>query len=91
MLDRGRRDYALKDQQNGSIKMMGVHVTDCRKPLLAVADLNDKGYDVHFTRTKGHYAENDKGARIDFVWRNNVFEYDVEVLPHKSFPGQPQA
>ena len=91
MLDRGKREYLLKDRNNGSLKMMNVNVTDCRKPLLAVADLNDKGYDVHFTRNVGHYAVNDQGKRIEFVRRNNVFEYDVEVLPHSSFPGQPRA
>ena len=69
---------------------MGVNVTDVKKPLLAVADLNDKGFDVHFERQQA-YAKNDQGTRIDFVRRNGVFEYDVEVLPYQSFQGQPSA
>ena len=91
MVDRGKREYLLKDRSNGSLKKMNVNVTDCRKPLLAVADLNDQGFDVHFTRGFGHYAVNDNGKRIEFVRRNYVFEYDVEVLPHSSFQGQPPA
>ena len=69
---------------------MGVNVTDVKKPLLAVADLNDKGFDVHFERQQA-YAKNDHGTRIDFVRRNGVFEYDVEVLPYRPFQGQPSA
>ena len=38
---------------------MGVNVTDVKKPLLAVADLNDKGFDVHFERQQPH-AKNDQ-------------------------------
>ena len=86
--DRGRRKYVLKDRSNGTLRSINVNVTDVKKPLLAVADLNDKGYDVHFLRTKA-YAEKGNGQRIDFIRRNCIFEYDVEVLPHTTFPGQP--
>ena len=36
---------------------------NCRKPLLAVADPNAQGCDVHFTRGFGHYAVNDNTTR----------------------------
>ena len=36
---------------------------NCRKPLLAVADPNAQGCDVHFTRGFGHYAVNDNVTR----------------------------
>ena len=90
LVDRGRRKYVIKDTSNGTVRAMNVNVTDVKKPLLAVADLNDKGYDVHFLRTSA-FAQKDDGQRIDFVRRNGIFEYDVEVMPHRTFPGQPRA
>ena len=71
---------------------LSVHVCDVRKPLLSVADVNDKGLDVHFfaDRNKGAMVvdpQNKTGIKIQR--RNNVYEIDAAVLPWSGGPRQP--
>ena len=73
---------------------LSVHVCDVRKPLLSVADMNDKGLDVHFFAdpNKGSMAIDPKNKTgIKIQRRNNVFEIDAAVLPWSGGPRQPWA
>ena len=49
--DLGSREYELVTQQGR--RKVKVHVAPVRRPLLAVSQLNDKGWDCHFM-ANGH-------------------------------------
>ena len=52
-----------------------------RKPLLAVADLNDRGWDVHFMSKKGAWAQHtETDDVVTFQRVGGRFEFEAEVL-----------
>ena len=83
--DEGCRQYRVVDGQQKT-RDLKVRVANVRKPLLAVADLNDLGHDVVFPATARGLSAFARDARTgettSFERRNRVFEYAVDVLPH---------
>ena len=70
---------------------MKVHFCDVRKPLLSVAEMNDRGLDVHFyaDESKGAFCEHpSSGARVSIERVNNVFEIAASVSPWSGGSGQ---
>ena len=61
-----------------------------RRPLLAVADLNDQGWDVHFMAKTGAWAEHPSGGVVSFQRIGGRFEFEAAVLGDGSGndPGQ---
>jgi len=83
--DHGTRVYRLRCG-NAALDSK-VHVADVRRPLTGVADMNDKGWDVHFMAKTGSWAEHSSGKVLNFVRTGGRFEMVVEVLGSGS-PGQ---
>ena len=83
IVDRGDRTYNMVST-DGQAMDMKVHVCDVRKPLLSVAEMNDKGLDVHFyaDRNRGAVAINPRnGASVRIQRVNHVVEIEADVLP----------
>ena len=82
--DEGKRHFALVDR-NGQKTQITPRVAGVRKPLVSVADLNDRGFDVVFPatpRSTAAYAKHTSGdTTLTFDRRNQVFEYVVSVQP----------
>ena len=58
---------------------------DVTKALASVADMVDNGYTILFSRDHSFAVSPKRPAsdqRIDFVRRNRVYEFDMEVEPH---------
>ena len=88
--DLGERVYDLTSD-SGQRMNMKVHVCDVRKPLLSVAEMNDRGLDVHFyaDKSKGAFCEHpSSGARASIERVNNAFEIAASVSPWSGGSGQ---
>ena len=87
--DLGKRNYTM--MVNGAHRNLTVHVAPVRKPLLAVADLNDKGHDVHFMADGRAWAEHKtSGAITKFRRVGGRYEFEAEIeMPTKSRQGAP--
>ena len=83
--DEGERTYTIK-VPGGGARTIKANIAPIRKPLLAVADLNDKGHDVFFMAgRRGQpgraYAEHvESGEVTPFIRRGGRFELDAVVL-----------
>ena len=82
LADQGARDYVLK--QGSAHVGLEATIADVRKPLMAVADLVDQGYDVHFLASGQHHAKRGNEV-LHFVRRGGKFELDAKVLSADSF------
>ncbi|CAK0909302.1 unnamed protein product, partial [Prorocentrum cordatum] len=83
IVDLGERTCSLTDD-DGQRMDMKVHVCDVRKPLLSMAEMNDRGLDVHFyaDRSKGAFCEHShSGSRVKIERVNDVFEIVAYVDP----------
>ena len=70
---------------DGSARGAKMQVTDVRKPLMSVADMNDAGQDVHFLAAGQSYAvHRETGLVTTFTRTKNIFEINAEVPPYKS-------
>ena len=68
---------------DGSRRGARMQVTDVRKPLMSVADMNDAGQDVHFLASGQSYAvHRETGVVTKFVRKKNIFEIEAEVPPY---------
>ena len=90
--DEGKRTYKLKDGDGQDLEM-NVHVANVRKPLLSVAEVNDRGLDVLFRTGAAAVIRNPQtGQEVELKRVNNVFEIEADVLPFgESSGGRGQA
>ena len=68
--------------EDGIIRGARVKVTNVRKPLISVADMNDAGQDVFFHQAKAVQSTGDTGMVTTFIRNKGVFEIDAEVPPY---------
>ena len=82
--DEGKRKYHLVDRF-GQQTSINPRIAGVRKPLVAVADLNDRGFDVIFPatlrRTPAYAKHTADNTTLTFDRRNQVYEYVVNVQP----------
>ena len=78
--DLGQRKYDLL--VDGQHKKMSVHVAQVRKPLLAVSDLNAKGFEVNFPAFNGTPTAKhvDTGEIITMRRSNGIFDFEAVVV-----------
>ena len=67
-------------QATRSLKTLRVRSCAVRRPLLAVADLNDRGWDVHFMAKHGAWAEHPSGDVVSFQRVGGRFEFEAAVM-----------
>eukprot|EP00975_Prorocentrum_lima_P050967 10678172-Prorocentrum_lima.AAC.1 len=61
---------------------MSVQVANARKPLLSVAEVNDRDLDVRYRSGYPAVIRNPKtGQEVELKRSNNVFEIEAYVLP----------
>ncbi len=85
--DRGSRKYRMTDKFGQDVSMT-VHVADVRKPLVSVADINDKGLDVIFPADgNARIVDNKTGKEITIERSNGVFEVVADVVPFANSSG----
>ena len=82
--DEGQRNFVMVDR-NGQRTQINPRIAGVRKPLVSVADLNDRGFDVVFPatsrRTAAYARHIDGTTTLTFDRRNQVYEYVVSVEP----------
>ena len=89
--DEGEKVIRLKIRRG--MKTLRVRSCAVRRPLLAVADLNDRGWDVHFMAKHGAWAEHPSGEVVSFQRVGGRFEFEAAVMGDGSSgndPGQAQ-
>jgi len=90
IIDEGEKVLRLGVQRGE--KLLRVRSCNVRKPLLSVADLNDRGWDVHFMARTGAWAQHaDEDEVVTFQRVGGRFEFAAEVLGDGSFQGPGQA
>ena len=83
--DEGTRVYHLKVV--GEQRTLAPHIAPVRKPLISVADMNDKGHDVIFSRGGQAVAvHRESGAVTCITHVGGRFEIEAEVVPAPSYP-----
>ena len=76
--DAGSRDYTF--QVGDAILEQTFHIADVRRPLAAMCEMCDQGWDCHFLSQGYSYAEHkNTGQRIKFVRRGGRYEMDVKL------------
>jgi hypothetical protein len=84
---RGSRKYRMMDKFGQDVSMT-VHVADVRKPLVSVADINDKGLDVILPADgNARIVDNKTGKEITIERSNGVFEVVADVVPFANSSG----
>ena len=81
--DEGKKVFDLVDR-NGVRTRIAPRICSVRNPLISVADLNDRGFDVVFPATSRNisaYAQHADGTKLIFDRSNQVYEYRVAVQP----------
>ena len=65
----------------GKIHFVRVVSAGVKKNLLAVSDLNKKGFEVVFSPVRGNFIMHcETGMKIDLFERNGVFEVSFDLL-----------
>ena len=72
---------------DGRTRVLRCGVADVRKNLLAVSQLVDQDHDVVFSRRGSYIKHVPTGWRIDMTRKKDVFEIEMDVVPH--FRGAP--
>ena len=87
LINEGERVLHLK-MGDGSRRGAKMQVTNVRKPLMSVADMNDAGQDVYFLASGQSYAvHRETGMVTKFTRKKNIFEIDAEVPPYGESSG----
>ena len=82
----------IKLEVDGEAFGARVQVAAVRKPLLAVSEMNDAGYDVHFFHTGEYYSVHpETGRKVMFQRRKGVYEIEAVVPSYRGGRGQPRA
>ena len=88
IVDEGEKIIRLGVQRG--VKTLRVRACAVRRPLLAVADLNDQGWHVHCMAKNGAWAAHSSGEVVSFQRVGGRFEFEASVLGDGSGndPGQ---
>ena len=85
MPDKGARHVVgtMTGTTTGAVAKKGVKGRVCRvtKALASVAELVDAKHNVIFDSNRSYMIDKKSGEEYDFVWRNNMFEMEIEVEP----------
>ena len=83
--DEGTRTFKLLiDDEHRTI---APHIAPIRKPLISVADMNDKGHDVFFPSKGQAMAVHQASGKVTRIQRTGGrFEIDAEVVPPTQCP-----
>ena len=78
--DNGDKIVAVKTD-SGRTHLIRVVSAGVKKNLLAVSDLNKKGFEVVFSPVRGNFIMHcETGVKIDLTERNGVFEVTFDLL-----------
>lgn len=91
IVNEGERKIKL-EMKDGSTFGCRVQVAAVRKPLLAVSEMCDAGFDVHFFHTGEAYGIHPAtGRTVNFKKVRGVYEIEAVVPPCSGGHGQPRA
>ena len=72
---------------DGRVRTLRCGVAEVKKNLLAVSQLVDQDHEVTFSKRRSYIKHVPTGWTIDMTRKNNVFEIEMDVVPH--FRGAP--